>query len=364
MTRRLAVHAVTRGGAVLGARVAAALGGELRVAAPVASAVPGARTFPLPLRAAVADCFRAFDAHVFVLAVGAAVRVVAPLLAGKRVDPAVVCLDEAGRFAVALLSGHAGGANALAGEVARAVGATPVVTTASDALGTLRVDLLGRDLGWTMEDPRGQATRAAAAVVNGEPVLVADEAGGPWWPAGVPLPGNVAVAPSLEGVDASRWAAIVAITDRLVTDEAVLAKAVLWRPRTLAVGVGCDRGAPPDAVARAVAGTLEAHGLSPASVAAVATIDLKADEAGITELARRMGRQLRLFGAGELDAAAGIERPSETVRRHVGTRAVAEPAALLAARAARLAVPKQVWRDDATGRSVTVAVARVPREAR
>jgi cobalt-precorrin 5A hydrolase len=363
VTRRLAVHAVTRGGAALGARVAAALGAELRVAAPVADAAPGARTFELPMREAVAGAFGAYDGHVFVLAVGATVRLVAPLLASKRTDPAVVCLDEAGRFAVALLSGHAGGANALAGEVARAVGATAVITTASDALGTLQVDLLGRALGWTMEDPHRQATRAAAAVVNGAPVLIADEAGAAvWWPAGVPLPENITVAPSLDGVDATRWAAIVAITDRVIRDEAVAAKAVLWRPRTLAVGVGCDRGASPNAVWSAVSGVLEAHGLAPAAVAAVATIDLKHDEPGIAALADRLGCPLRLFRASSLDAAAGIERPSETVRRHVGTRAVAEPAALLAAGAPRLVVPKQVWRDGIEGRSVTVAVARAPGE--
>jgi cobalt-precorrin 5A hydrolase len=363
VTRRLAVHAVTRGGAALGARVAGALGAELRVADPVAAAAPGALTFPLPMREAVAGVFGRYDGHVFVLAVGATVRLVAPLLGSKWTDPAVVCLDEAGRFAVALLSGHAGGANALAEEVARAVGATPVVTTASDAQGTLRVDLLGRELGWTMEDPRGEATRAAAAVVNGAPVLVVDEAGGrAWWPAGVPLPANVAVTGSLDGVDVARWAALVVITDRAVRDEAVLAKAVLWRPRTLAVGVGCDRGASPGAVWRAVSEVLEAHALAPASVGAVATIDLKQDEAGIVALAARLGCPLRLFGAEALDAAAGIESPSEVVRRHVGTRAVAEPAALLSAGAPRLLVSKQVWRDAAEGRSVTVAVARAPRE--
>ena len=168
----------------------------------VAAAAPGRAHLPAAHALGRRRTFADYDGHVFVLAVGATVRLVAPLLEDKRTDPAVVCLDEAGRFAVALLSGHAGGGNALAAEVAGAVGATPVVTTASDAQGTLRVDLLGRELGWTLEDPRGNATRAAAAVVNGEPVLVADEAGGgAWWPAGAPLPANVAVAPSLDGVD-------------------------------------------------------------------------------------------------------------------------------------------------------------------
>jgi cobalt-precorrin 5A hydrolase len=315
------------------------------------------------MREAVARTFGAYDGHVFVLAVGAAVRLVAPLLAGKRTDPAVVCVDEAGRFAVAVLSGHVGGANALAADAARAIGATAVVTTASDATGTLRVDLLGAELGWSMEDPRGNATRAAAAVVNGDPVLVVDEPGGrAWWPVAEPLPANVEVAPSIDGLDPARFSAIVLVTDRAVADDAVLARAVLWRPRTLAVGVGCDRGASTEAVWRAVQATLDAHGLAPASVREIATIDLKRDEAGIVELAARRGCPLRLYPAADLDAADGVERPSETVRRHVGTRGVAEPAALLAAGATRLVVPKQATRDPADGRSVTVAVARAPRE--
>jgi cobalt-precorrin 5A hydrolase len=314
------------------------------------------------MRDALAEGFGAFDGHVFVLAVGATVRLIAPLLGSKKTDPAVVCLDEAGRFAVAILSGHAGGANALAVEVARAVGAMPVVTTASDALGTLRVDLLGAELGWTLEDPGGQATRVAAAVVNGDPVLVLDEAGGGWWPEGTPLPANVTVERSGAGLDPSRFAGVIAITDRAAEDDALLSRAVLWRPQTLAVGVGCDRGAPAEAVREAVGETLRRNGLAEASLAAVATIDLKHDEAGIVALAVRLGRSLRLYRAEELDVVAGIESPSEIALRRVGTRSVAEAAALLAAGAARLLVPKDVHRHAGSGRSVTVAVARRPRE--
>jgi cobalt-precorrin 5A hydrolase len=363
MTRRLAVHAVTRGGAALGRRLADALGGDLFVGAPVADAAPGARPFALPMREAVARTFHEYDGHVFVLAVGAAVRLVTPLLESKRTDPAVVCVDEAGRFAVAVVSGHAGGANALAQEAARAVGATPVVTTASDAQGTLRVDLLGAELGWTLEDPGGNATRTAAAIVNGDPVLVLDEAGGgAWWPAGRALPANIEVARALDGRDPSRWAAVIVVTDRATGEDELLRRAVVWRPRTLAVGVGCDRGASAAAVWTAVAATLDAHGLAPASVRAVATIDLKQDEGGIVALAARLGCPLRLFPAEALDGVAGIERPSEVVRRHVGTRGVSEPAALLAAGATGLLAPKRAWRDPADGRSVTVAIARAPLE--
>ncbi|MFL5274402.1 MAG: cobalt-precorrin 5A hydrolase [Anaeromyxobacteraceae bacterium] len=365
MTHRLAVHAVTRRGALLGRRLADALGADLLVAEGFAAEVGARRAFPLPMRAAVADAFRAYAGHVFVLAAGATVRLVAPLLEDKRTDPAVVCVDEAGRFAVSLLSGHRGGANALAAEAARAIGAVPVITTASDVQGTVAVDLLGCELGFVFEDPRGNATRAAAAVVNGDPVLVVQEAGSrAWWPDGEALPRNVVVTGSLDGADGARFAALLVISDRAAPiPEPLLDRAVLYRPPTLAVGVGCDRGAPEAAVERAVADALAAGGLAPASVAAVASIDLKCDEAAIVALAARIGRPLRLFPAAALDAAPGIERPSATVQRHVGTRGVSEPAALLAAGATRLLVPKQVHRDAASGKSVTVAIARIAAEA-
>lgn len=362
--RTIAVHAVTRGGVALAARVAARLGADLRVPERLAGAAPeGAATFPLPLRTALAAVFRAYRGHVFVLATGAVVRLVAPLLADKRQDPAVVCVDEAGRFAVSLLSGHLGGGNALAEAVARAVGAQAVVTTASDVRGTLAVDLLGRDLGWTMEDPGGNATRAATAVVEGAPVLLVRETGEPgYWPEGRPFPVNVVRASALAAWDPAVHEALLLVTDRLPRDEERerFARAVLYRPRSLALGVGCDRGAPPELVARGVEALLAQSLLSAAAVREVATIDLKADEPALQALARRYGCALRTFTAAELDATPGIERPSERVKRLVGTRAVAEPAALRAAGADRLLVPKQVYTEPGAGRSMTLAVARVP----
>jgi cobalt-precorrin 5A hydrolase len=362
--RPIAVHAVTRGGVALAARLAARLGAQVHVPERLAAvAPPGATTFPLPLRAALAPAFGAYRGHVFVMAAGAVVRLLAPLLQDKRQDPAVVCVDEAGRFAISLLSGHLGGANALAEEVAAALGALPVITTASDVRQTLAVDLLGRELGWRFEDPHGNAARAARAVVEGAPVLLVQEAGEPgWWPEARALPANVTRAPSLAAWDPLRHEALLLVTDRLPRDEERerFARAVLYRPRSLVVGVGCDRGAPPDLVARGVESLLARTGLSAASVRAVATVDLKAAEPALLALAARYGEALRTFTAAELDATPGIERPSEQVRRLVGTRAVAEAAALRAAGADRLLVPKQVYTEPGAGRSMTLAVARLP----
>lgn len=362
MSRTLAVHAVTRGGVALGARLAGALGADLHVPEALAPGAPaGARPFPLPMKAALAPLFPAYRGHVFVMAIGAVVRLVAPLLADKRTDPAVVCVDEAGRWAVPVLSGHLGGANDLAREVACLLGGQAVVTTASDVLDTLRVDLLGRDLGWTLEDPHGRATRASAAVVNGAPVLLVQEAGERnFRPAASAWPANVERRDHLAGADLAGFEAVLLVTDRLLDlDGPELAgRAVLLRPRSLALGVGCDRGTPPELVARGVAEVLAHHRLSLRSVRELATLDLKADEPALLALARDLGCPLRTFTAAQLDATAGIATPSATVQRLVGTRGVAEPAALLASGAAGLLVPKRVYTEPGAGRSLTVAVAR------
>src|SRR5215468_9232954 len=100
----------------------------------------------------LADSFTAYDCHVFVISVGAVVRMVAPLLKNKKVDPAIVCVDDAARFSICVLSGHVGRGNAFTDRVAEALGAVAVVTTASDAIGTLTVDILGRELGWKLDD--------------------------------------------------------------------------------------------------------------------------------------------------------------------------------------------------------------------
>lgn len=361
-TPTVAVHALSRGALPLAARIAASLGdAELHVSERLAAEAPaGALPFPLPMREALARSFHQRRAHVFVMAIGAVVRMIAPLLRGKGTDPAVVCLDEAGRFAVPILSGHLGGANALARRIAAALGAQAVVTTASDVQGTLAVDLLGADLGWRFEDPRGNATRAAAAMVNGEPVAIVLGDGAPErWPEAWALPPHATLCDALDEPACAAAEAVLVVTDRAVPcDEPALSRAVLYRPRSLVLGIGCDRATPAELVARGVEAVLAEHSLAVASVREIASVDLKADEPALQALAARLGCPFRTFGAAELDATPGILNPSERVARHVGTRGVAEPAALRAAGAARLLVPKRVYTEPGAGRSMTLAVAR------
>ncbi len=362
--RPFAIYAITRHGIASATRLLEALpGADLFVSQKLSSLAPlSARPFALPMGPLLADTFTAYDAHVFVISVGAVVRMVAPLLVNKKVDPAVICVDDAARFTICVLSGHVGRGNVLTDRVAAILGAQPVVTTASDAIGTLTVDILARDLGWTLDDPDRNVTRGCAAVVNAAPVLFVQETGEPtFWPAGA-LPEGVRYATSLEGVDPAAFEILLVATDRDVATShpAHFANAVVYRPKSLVVGLGCDRGASPETVARGVDALLLRNGLAAASVKSIATINLKADEPALMDLAERRGWPIRTFTAAELDVVEGIETPSETVKRHVGTRGVAEPAALLAAGAPKLVVPKQTYTEDGAGRSMTFAVARIP----
>jgi cobalt-precorrin 5A hydrolase len=193
-------------------------------------------------------------------------------------------------------------------------------------------------------------------------VLFVQETGEPsFWPLDKPLPEGVRYATSLEGVDPSAWEVLLIASDRELreTHRAAWDHAVIYRPKSLVLGVGCDRNTPPILMMRGVQALLAKHGLSPKSVKEIASIDVKQDEPAIRELAATLGVPLRFYPAAELDAAP-MPTPSEMVKKHVGTRGVAEPAALLASGAPELVVPKQVYTEDGAGRSMTLAVARVP----
>jgi cobalt-precorrin 5A hydrolase len=363
--RPFAIYAITRHGIGIARRLTDQLPeADLFVSEKLlAQAPPSARKLGLPMGPTLAETFLAYDCHIFIISVGAVVRMVAPLLKNKKVDPAVLCIDDACRFTISLLSGHVGRGNAFTERVAGLLENQAVITTASDAIGTLTVDILGRELGWTLDDPDRNVTAGCAAVVNAAPVLFVQEAGEPhFWPLEKPLPEGVAYTTSLEGVDPAAYQMLLICSDRDLqgSHPTHARRAVIYRPRTLVLGIGCDRDTPPELMERGVTALLAQHGLARASVKAVATIDKKQDEVAIQALCARHRWPLQLFDAATLDAAPGIENPSATVQRHVGTRGVSEPAALLAAGAAALLVPKQIYTEPGAGRSMTLAVARVP----
>jgi cobalt-precorrin 5A hydrolase/precorrin-3B C17-methyltransferase len=272
------------------------------------------------------------DAFVLVCATGIAVRAVAPHLQDKSRDPAVVCLDDGGRWAVALAGGHRGGANRLAVDVAGLVGAQAVVTTATDGAGLPALDTLP---GWTVE---GDAAAVTRAWLDGAPPAVTVDPELASWP----LPHGLVVTDGGDGR--------VRVTDRAV-DDSRPGTAVL-RPQSLVAGVGASSGADPDGLRALLLRALDDAGLHPSAVGAVATIEAKQDEGAVVVLADGLGVPLRIVSAVAV-AGVPVPNPSPVVAAAVGTPSVAEASALLAAGpGAALVVEKRKSRD------ATVAVAR------
>lgn len=308
-------------------------------------------------RAAVGRLFGQSEGLVLFLAVGAAVRLIAPYLDDKASDPAVVCVDEGGRFVVSLLSGHVGGANALACTVAEALGAQPVVTTASERLGLPAVDMIGRRFGWSIEGRDGAPpplTATAAAVVNGHTVGIFQDAGeNDWWEGLLPV--TMTRYATLEALCAAAPAAALIITDRALDPwrDRLPDHSVVYRPRVLVLGMGCRRGVPADEIAAHARATLAMAGLCERSVCLLTSADLKAQEPGLHAYAAQLGVPFRTYPTEALRAAPTTS-PSATVEQLAGTPAVSEPAALLGAGpGSTLVAPKKA------AARVTCAVARV-----
>ncbi len=311
-----------------------------RNAAHLADVWPDARLYDGKAREALNQAWNECDGIVLFLATGAAVRLVAPLLASKHRDPGVVTVDDTAGFAVVLCGGHEGGANALASRVADTLGATPVVTTASDSVGVPALDFLGRDLGFRLEEDSDLAA-VGAALVSGEKVGLVSETR---WPLGA-LPENVVRTGELE-------TPLILISDRL---EEIARPSVVYRPPSLVAGVGCSRGAGADEIIGLLEASLQEAGLSRKSVASLASIDVKRDEAGLLGAAQTLGVPVCFYSSGDLSSKT-VPNPSEVVRGAVGTPSVAEAAVIFSG--AELVVEKR------KSANATVAIGRLPVKGR
>lgn len=304
--------------------------------------------------------FGDFAGLLFVGALGICVRSIAPHLQDKASDPAVVNVDDAGRFAQAVLSGHQGGANDLTARVARILGALPVITTASDTRGLWPLDTLHRRYGWRL-DSAGSLNALQSAFLNGRPtallLAVRDEGA-------LHLertrPDHVEVFHDYEAIDFSRFEILLAVTPFLHQPPV---PALFYRPRVLNLGVGCEKGLDPAAFPVSLDEELGRKGLSLKAVRALGTIDIKAAEPAFLELAREQDLPFTAFPAAEIGEVEDLPNPSEAVHRELGVHGVAEPAAMLLSGDRKLLVAKQVARLPG-GKAYTFAVSLAPESRR
>ncbi|MBI2160284.1 MAG: cobalt-precorrin 5A hydrolase [candidate division NC10 bacterium] len=350
----LAVLTVTKQGIALGDRILAAEPQSVLYVPAKYGLEPSdrIRVFPGQLAPLLAEIYGSYDGFVFLMATGIVVRMIAEHIKDKRYDPAVVVMDITGRFAISLVSGHLGGANALTRRLAEITGATPVITTGTDVNETIAPDVIAMEIGGEVDDFEVMK-KVSAALVDGNATGVVDLSGVDPPSLRGPLKGNVKIFPTVDVLRDSKVAAGIVITNRLLDLSGLRRPVVVLRPKNLVVGVGCNRGTTADEIVEAIERVLREHGFALKSVRTLATVDAKRDETGLVEAARRLGLPLAFCDKATLNAVPDVPNRSEAPMKFVGVQGVAEPSAL-AVSSGRLVVEK------VKSGNVTVAVAECP----
>lgn len=314
-----------------------------------------------------AEKFSRYDAFIFIGAMGICIRSIAPCIKDKYTDPAVLCIDSTGKYVVSVLSGHIGGANELTMEAAGILGAEPVVTTQSDRTGLWALDTLPQRFGWTPvvsapasssfvppsalpsgEKERVCMNRHISLFVSGKPtalLLTVRDEGTDWMEAH--LPPHVTVFYRPEDIEPSRFELILCVSPQVprFTETPM----ICYVPRAVHLGIGLARQAgPTKEVQAAIEETLSEHGILPAAIASISTIDAKSEEPVVKALQKEY--TVNFHTAEEL-ASIEVPHPSPTVMKHMGTASVCEAAALLTAANSQLLLPK------VKGANYTVAAA-------
>lgn len=324
---KLAAIAFTQSGLALGRRLQRLLAGEEMSLA--AATGPDKVSF----RRWTEEHFPIEDALVYIGATGIAVRAIAPLLKSKTSDPAVLVLDDRGKFCISLVSGHLGGANDLTRRMAALIDAVPVITTATDNHGVFAVDSWAKSQGLTILNPHG-IKAVSSRLLSGETVRMWSD---------FPISGKIP-----DGV--------VLVSGRpcevAVTMKPHGARDVLYLVPPLAcVGVGCRKNIALDALEEAYQMLLSKGGIDPAAVCGLYTIDLKAKEPALLALADKLGLPLTTYTAAELNAVKGQFSASAFVQKTTGTDNVCERSAVLGSGGGKLVLKKNA------GNGVTMAMA-------
>lgn len=294
------------------------------------------------LQECVSEVFSRSDALIFVGAAGIAVRSIAPCVKDKLSDPAVLVCDEAGQFVIPILSGHYGGANELAVQVAQVLSAIPVLTTATDVRNCWAVDVFARKNELRIYNREGIA-RVSGKILNGEMLRIQSEA-----PIEGECPPGVSVveADALEPVDVR-----ISIHEKTEDASLLLCPPIVW------IGMGCKKGKSQEELAGFLVETCRAEHIAREAIAGIASIDVKKEEPGLNKLAEFLQIQFVTFSAKQLRMQQGDFSGSDFVSETVGVDNVCERAAVAAARAGASLILKKRSRD---GMTLAMAVGEYP----
>jgi len=311
---RLAVISFTNAGKELGEKLARVMDGDHEVELFHKGMWEGS------LDRLVARLWEEFDGIIFISAAGIASRLIAPHLRNKLVDPAVICMDDTGRFAIPILSGHYGGANEMARQIAASTGASPVITTATDNRGIQAPDMFAKDNGYVVENPESLA-RITSMMVNGEPV-------GFYGEFGPSIEYSELVHLNGEDLKNCMLPGVIAVSNRLGIEIPGIPNLVL-RPPNINLGLGCRKEVSGGRIIEFIYEVLSEEGLSPLSVGNIGTIELKRNEPGIIEAAEHFGCGLKIFSGEDISKVQDMFMKSDFVKNTVGVNSVSAPAAYL-----------------------------------
>lgn len=286
---------------------------------------PGFTPFERGFADALRQGFSQYDQIIVIGATGVTVRVLAPVLDDKLTDPAVVVLDEQGQFAISLLSGHVGGANQLARQLADILGGQAVITTATDVNNMAALDQLAEQLDGRIDNFRDSVKRVNQMLVSGKKV-------GIWW--------HPALAEKKDSCDTRGLIAVEDLTalpdiDALVyisyRQEMPTLNVPTFKlvPRRVVVGIGCRRGVEPRLVAQMLAAHLAENDFDPLALKVIGSVELKRDEPALNQLAQTAGVPFQLFPITALSELEHLFPVSEFVRQTVGAGCVSQPVAWL-----------------------------------
>jgi len=356
--KTLAIVTLTKSGAQLGTALKKKIPAA-HLFVPRKLGMKGVRIKPYtqPLHDLLGELVHNYSGLICIMATGIVVRTITPFLTHKSVDPAVVVLDEKGRFAISLVSGHLGGANELAEQVASLTGGKPVITTATDVHSMPAIDLLAKQLDCSSLNFK-MLKGCNYALLHGEKVGIYPDTVKPYLPAeGKP---KIRFYKTITRLRASDSAYKIIISNKQVTVDTTNKKAqgniILLTPRNLVVGIGCNRSTSRAEIEDTVKKVLGSAQLSFLAIKKIATVSLKSNEKGLLAFARKHNFDIEFHTPQQLNKVVCPTPPSKNVLNAVGSKGVCEPAALLSAGVKTLLCTKKKTPN------VTVAVAEIPIE--
>ena len=352
MIRKIAVVAITKHGIDIAHRIKEKMP-EVEIYAPTKhnNSTSNINWFTEQTAQLIANLFKTNDALICIFSLGAVMRLIAPFLVDKKSDPAVLVIDDKANFVISALSGHLGGANALARLVASFfLNSQSVITTAADVNETIAVDLVGREFGWAIENYEN-VTKVSAFMVNEEKMALYQETGEKNWWKELSLPKNVTVVKGLDEIKSPDFKGALIISDKVITEPIILEKSVIYRPKSLVVGLGLHWDTHKDDIESGIKTVMKDNGLSFLSIRNISSINRDGKIKGLQEFSDEYNIPIEIYDKDNL-AAVTVPNPSYIVEKFEGTASVSEASSILSSKG-EIIVPKQKFPPN-----LTVSIAR------